>query len=475
MLKVTVIGAGLAGSEAALQIATRGVEVDLFEMRPKTPTPAHQTPHFAELVCSNSFGSDGAGSASRMLKDELTALDAQVLASARKAQVPAGNSLAVDRDVFSKEVTRLVETHPKITIHREELTALPEEGMVVIATGPLTSDALARDIAERVGAGGLYFYDAISPIVSAESLDMSKLFKANRWDKGDTADFLNLPLTEEQYNTLIDDLLSGEVMLPHDFEEERYFEGCMPVEAIAARGRKTLAFGPLRPVGLHHPVTGKRAHAVIQLRTENKFFTAYNLVGFQTKLKYGEQQRIFRKLPGLENAEFLRLGSMHRNTYLDSPRVLMPTLQLKCDPRLLLAGQLTGTEGYLESSATGWLAGTNAARLALGEAPIVLPSDTMLGALLVAITDESKENFQPTNSNIGILPPLAEPIRDKKLRYLAYAERSAASLENWKSSGSQSPKADCSLRCNLHGRPSGSQSPKADCESGRGGKLVPFP
>lgn len=430
--RITVIGAGLAGSEAAWQIANHGLTVDLYEMRPTKPTPAHQTQGFAELVCSNSFGSEGPASAPGMLKIELETLGAFVLSMAKKHQVPAGNSLAVDRVAFSEEITRTLEAHPNIRVHREELTDLPEEGIVVVATGPLTSDALARALAERVGQGSLYFYDAISPIVATESLDMSQLFKANRYDKGESPDFLNIPLNEAQYNTLVDDLLAGEVVLPHDFEEEKYFEGCMPIEAIAARGRKTLSFGPMRPVGLTDPKTGRWPFAVVQLRTENKYFTAYNLVGFQTKLKYGEQARIFKKLPGLENAEFLRLGCMHRNTYLDSPRVLRPTLQLKCDGRLLLAGQLTGTEGYLESSATGWLAGTNAARLALGQAPITLPLETILGALAAAITDESREGFQPMNSNMGILPPLEKPVKEKKLRHVAYAERSRAAVVAWK-------------------------------------------
>lgn len=443
--RVAVIGAGLAGSEAAWQIAQQGVDVDLYEMRPSRPTPAHQTNQFAELVCSNSFGSDGAASAPRMLKDELHALGAFVLGCARKHQVPAGNSLAVDRVAFSEEVTKALSSHPRITIHREEVTSLPQSGITVVATGPLTSESLAKDLAGRLGERSLYFYDAISPIVSADSLDMETIFRANRYGKGDSQDFLNIPLTKEQYETLIDDLLNAEVVLPHDFEEERYFEGCMPIEAIAARGRMTLAFGPMRPVGLIDPRTNRRSFAVIQLRTENAFFTAYNLVGFQTKLKYPEQLRIFRKLPGLENAEFLRLGCMHRNTYLDSPRVLLPTLQLRKHQNTFLAGQLTGTEGYLESSATGFLAGTNAARLAKEEPLLVLPNKTILGALTAAITDPNKENFQPMNSNLGILPPLENPPRDKKLRNAAYAERSRESLKNWQleATGLQFPLEDC--------------------------------
>lgn len=431
MKQLTIIGGGLAGSEAAWQAAEAGITVDLYEMRPVARTPAHQTDHFAELVCSNSFGSDSPNSASRLLKDELEALGAFVLGKAREACVPAGASLAVDRLRFSESVTAALQAHPNIRVHRQEIPALPAEGTVIVATGPLTSQALAADLLKRVGGESLYFYDAISPIVSTDSLDLSKMFFANRYDKGETADFLNIPLTKEQYETLVADLLSGDVMVPHDFEEERYFESCMPIEALAARGPKTLAFGPMKPVGLTDPKTGRWAYAVIQLRAENRFRTAYNLVGFQTKLKYPEQQRIFRKLPGLENAEFLRLGSMHRNTYIDSPRVLAPTLQLRQDPRVFIAGQLTGTEGYLESSATGLLAGKNAARLLNGESPLQLPADTMLGALLAAITDETKKNFQPMNSNMGILPPLPQRSKDRPARNAAMTARAKESLAGW--------------------------------------------
>lgn len=434
--RVTVIGAGLAGSEAAWQIARAGVPVVLHEMRPVKQTPAHQTPAFAELVCSNSLGSDAPHSASRILKDELARLDAFVLAIARRHQVPAGASLAVDRNEFSAAITQALESHPLVEIRREEVGEIPGEGIVVVATGPLTTPSLAESLRTLVGEASLYFYDAISPIVSTESLDLDRMYYANRWDKGETKDFLNIPLDRAQYEALVDDLLSGEVVLPHDFEEEKYFEGCMPIEAIAARGRQTLAFGPMRPVGLVDPRTGKRPYAVVQLRAENKFLTAYNLVGFQTKLKYKEQERVFRKLPGLESAEFLRLGCMHRNTYLHSPRLLAPTLQLRAHPRLFVAGQLTGTEGYLESSATGLVAGQNAARLALGAEPYRLPSDTMLGALLGAISDPAREAFQPMNANMGILPPLPPPEppkkkRDKQSRNAGLALRSQARMEAW--------------------------------------------
>lgn len=429
--KVYVIGAGLAGSEAAFQIAKRGVPVILYEMRPQKMTEAHASGNCAELVCSNSLGSLTPHSASRILKEEITQLSAFVLAKAFENQVPAGTSLAVDRELFSQKVTEEIQKNPLITFQMEELTQIPEDGIVIIATGPLTTPALARNISEYLGQGSLYFYDAISPIVSMESLDLEKMFYANRYDKGETKDFLNIPLTKEQYETLVADLLSGDCMLPHDFEEEKYFEGCMPIEALAKRGPKTLAFGPMKPVGLTDPKTGRWPYAAIQLRTENKFHTAYNLVGFQTKLKYKEQERVFRKLPGLENAEFLRLGSMHRNTYLDSPRALLPTLQLKKDPRIFIAGQLTGTEGYLESSATGLVAGINAARLAKGEGPVVFPTETMLGSLLAAITDETRTHFQPINSNMGILPPMEQRIRDKKERNEKFSLRSQASIASY--------------------------------------------
>ena len=421
--KVTVVGGGLAGSEAAWQLAKRGIAVSLYEMRPTRPTEAHKTNHCAELVCSNSFGSLSDHSASRILKDEIASMGSLILETAREFAVPSGASLSVDRDKFSRAITLALESHPLITIHREEISVIPEEGIVIIATGPLTSPSLSSSLLHKVGGESLYFYDAISPIVSADSLDFSKMYFANRWDKGESKDFLNIPLTQEQYDMLVDDLLSGDVMLPHDFEEEKYFEGCMPIEAIAARGRKTLSFGPMRPVGLRDPSTGKRPAAVIQLRTENEHKTAYNLVGFQTKLKYGEQLRVFRKLPGLENAEFLRLGSMHRNTYLNSPQVLQPTLQLRNDPRVFIAGQLTGTEGYLESSATGLFAGLNAARLARAENLLTLPDTTMLGALLKSITDPTRIPFQPMNANMGVLPPVLQEGDKKKLDKAVRNER----------------------------------------------------
>lgn len=429
-----MIGAGLAGSEAAMQLARRGVAVDLYEMRPQRMTEAHTTAHCAELVCSNSFGSQAPNAASRILKDELRQLGAFVLTTAQENAVPAGASLAVDREKFSQAITLALKSHPLIQFHEEEMASLPQEGIVIVATGPLTTKPLCQSLATLLGEKSLYFYDAISPILSADSLDMNFMFRANRYDKGDTADFLNIPLTKAEYESFVDDLLTAEVVLPHDFEEEKYFEGCMPIEALAARGKKTLAFGPLKPAGLTDPKTGRWPYAAIQLRLENQHGTSYNLVGCQTKLKYKEQERIFRKLPGLKNAEFLRLGSMHRNTYLHSPKVLSPTLQLRQHPRIFIAGQLTGTEGYLESSATGLIAGVNAARLAQGESLIELPAQSMLGALLQAISEEKRENFQPMNANIGVLPPLATPVRDKAERNRQHAERSQNVISNLMSS-----------------------------------------
>lgn len=430
---IHVIGGGLAGSEAAYQIARRGISVVLHEMRPTKTTEAHTTSQLAELVCSNSFGSINPNSASRILKDELKELGAFVLSVAESIAVPAGASLAVDRTKLSQIITDCLENHPLITLKREEVVELPKEAITIVATGPLTSKGLVNSLKPIFGDDSLYFYDAISPIVATDSLNMEKLYYANRYDKGDTKDFLNIPLSEEQYNTLVDDLLTGEVVLPHNFEEEKYFESCMPIEAIAARGRKTLAFGPMKPVGLNDPKTGKRPFAVVQLRTENTYKTSYNLVGFQTKLKYKEQERIFRKIPGLETAEFLRLGSMHRNTYIDSPKLLERSLRLRSDPKVFVAGQLTGTEGYLESTATGLLAGVNASQLYLDRPGFELPLETILGALLQTITDPNRTNFQPMNVNMGLLPPISTfSGKDKKEKNRLLSLRSSESIKQWK-------------------------------------------
>jgi methylenetetrahydrofolate--tRNA-(uracil-5-)-methyltransferase len=367
-----------------------------------------------------------------MLKDEIQSMGSLTLEVARKCSVPAGASLAVDRNLFAQMMTERLSSHPKIKIKREEVFEIPNEGVVILATGPLTSDALTSSLGSLLGTKSLYFYDAISPIVATDSLDLSQMFFANRYNKGETPDFLNIPLSQERYDQFIQDILGGEVVLPHDFEEEKYFEGCMPIEAIASRGHKTLAFGPMKPVGLPDPKTGKVPYAVIQLRAENRFRTAYNLVGFQTKLRYKEQERIFRTLPGLQEAEFLRLGSMHRNTFIDSPKHLLPTLQMKQHLRIFIAGQLTGTEGYLESSAGGLLAGINASRLIRGSDLLVLPITTMLGALLSSITDSNRKDFQPSNVNMGLLPPDEfTGKKDKKAKYARYALRSQQDLMAW--------------------------------------------
>lgn len=402
--RVTVIGAGLAGSEAAWQILKRGVAVDLFEMRPDVMTGAHKSGDFAELVCSNSLGSVAPHTASQLLKEELETLDSLVLSVARDTAVPAGSSLAVDRALFSRQITERLSSQANLRLLRTEVVAIPPSTVTIVASGPLTSAALASELSRIVGARFLYFYDAISPIVAADSLNLSRMFFANRYQQGTSDDFLNIPLTRQEYERFVDLLLSGEVVLQHDFEAEQYFECCLPIETLAARGKNTLAFGPMKPVGLIDPKTGERPYAAIQLRAENTHRSSYNLVGFQTKLRYDEQRRILRTLPGLEQAEFLRLGSMHRNTFLDSPKLLEPSLQLKNQPNLLVAGQLTGTEGYLESVATGLIAGINASRMIRGLKPVNLPVQSMVGSLISYITDQSRNCFQPINSNFGLLP-----------------------------------------------------------------------
>ncbi len=428
---ITIVGAGLAGSEAAFQLAERGHKVRLIEMSPTRKTEAHRTSNFSELVCSNSFGSESPGAASSLLKDELESLGAFSLSVARAHRVPAGASLAMDQEEFSAEITETLSSHHNIRIIRQEKTEIDANSPTILATGPLTSAALSEGLEKMLGSTGLYFYDAISPIVSLESLDLSQMYFANRYDKGETADFLNVALTKPQYDELVQDLLAAEAVVPKDFEEEKYFEGCMPVEALAKRGENTLRFGPLKPVGLSQG-RPEKPYAVIQLRAENKYKTSYNLVGFQTKMKYGEQTRVFRKLPGFANAEFLPLGSMHRNTHLDSPRQLLSTLQLKNNPTIFVAGQLTGTEGYLEATASGWLASFNCHLLLEGKPLAIPPLDTMLGALMRAITDASKKNFQPLNSNFGILPPIEEKIRDKMERRQRICDRALKSLNSWK-------------------------------------------
>ncbi|AEJ43254.1 methylenetetrahydrofolate--tRNA-(uracil(54)-C(5))-methyltransferase (FADH(2)-oxidizing) TrmFO [Alicyclobacillus acidocaldarius] len=427
MTHVTVIGAGLAGSEAAWQAANRGAKVTLYEMRPVQMTPAHHTDRFAELVCTNSLRSNSITNAVGLLKEEMRRLDSVIMRAADAHAVPAGNALAVDRDSFSQRVTELVSQHPNITVVREEVTEIPKDGVVVVATGPLTSPALSEDIRRLVGHGELYFYDAAAPIVTKESIDMSKVFFQSRYDQGDAA-YINCPMTEEEFEAFYDALVHAECAELKDFEEERYFEGCMPIEALAKRGKQTLLFGPMKPVGLRDPRTGRRPFAVVQLRQDNAAATLYNMVGFQTHLKWGEQKRVFRMIPGLEQAEFVRYGVMHRNTYINSPVALLPTYQAKARPTLFFAGQMTGVEGYVESAASGLIAGINAARVAAGQDALVFPPTTSMGSLAHYITHASPQGFQPMNATFGIFPPLDPPVKDKKARYERYAERALEDL-----------------------------------------------
>ena len=429
MEKVTVIGAGLAGCEAAAKLSSLGFRVVLREMKPEKYSPAHKSENFAELVCSNSLKALRLESAAGLLKEEMRRLGSLVMEAAEKTSVAAGGALAVDRDLFSEYITDKIRSDPNIEVVTGEVTELPESGAVIVATGPLTSDALAENLRERFG-GTLSFYDAVAPIVTADSLDWDRVFLGARYDRGD-ADYVNCPMERDEYDAFYDALVSAERAPLHEFDsaDPKVYEGCMPVEIMASRGRDTLRFGPLRPVGLSDPKTGRRPWANVQLRRENAAGTLYNLVGFQTNLKFGEQKRVFSMIPGLENAEFVRYGVMHRDTFMDSPRLLDRNLSLKSEPRLFFAGQFTGVEGYTESAATGILAGINAARYLSGEAPLILPETTMLGALVGYITDESVSNFQPMGANMGILPPLENKIRHKDERYAALAQRATAALE----------------------------------------------
>ena len=429
MEKVTVIGAGLAGCEAAAKLSSLGFRVVLREMKPEKYSPAHKSENFAELVCSNSLKALRLESAAGLLKEEMRRLGSVVMEAAEKTSVAAGGALAVDRDLFSEYITDKIRSDPNIEVVTVEVTELPESGAVIVATGPLTSDALAENLRERFG-GTLSFYDAVAPIVTADSLDWDRVFLGARYDRGD-ADYVNCPMERDEYDAFYDALVSAERAPLHEFDsaDPKVYEGCMPVEIMASRGRDTLRFGPLRPVGLSDPKTGRRPWANVQLRRENAAGTLYNLVGFQTNLKFGEQKRVFSMIPGLENAEFVRYGVMHRDTFMDSPRLLDRNLSLKSEPRLFFAGQFTGVEGYTESAATGILAGINAARYLSGEAPLILPETTMLGALVGYITDESVSNFQPMGANMGILPPLENKIRHKDERYAALAQRATAALE----------------------------------------------
>ena len=426
---VNVIGAGLAGSEAAWQIAKRGVKVRLFEMRPVKQTPAHHTDKFAELVCSNSLRANNLTNAVGVIKEEMRMLDSLIIQSADNSSVPAGGALAVDRHDFSGRVTDAIRNHPMIEIVNGEVTEIPE-GITIIATGPLTSPALAEKIKEITGQDYLYFYDAAAPIVEKDSIDMNKVYLKSRYDKGEAA-YLNCPMTEEEFNLFYDALVEAEVVPLKEFEKEVYFEGCMPVEVMAARGRKTLLFGPMKPVGLEDPKTGKRPYAVIQLRQDDAAGTLYNIVGFQTHLKWGPQKEVLQLIPGLENVEIVRYGVMHRNTFINSPTVLQPTYQLKADKQIFFAGQMTGVEGYVESAGSGLLAGINAAKLALDEELIVLPPETALGSMARYITEADPRNFQPMNVNFGLFPNLEKKVRDKKERTEQLANRALTTIQNF--------------------------------------------
>jgi len=429
--KVIVIGAGLAGSEAAWQLAKRGVNVDLYEMRPKKMTPAHKTQNFAELVCSNSLRANNITNAVGLLKEEMRRLDSLIIKCADATQVPAGGALAVDRDKFSEMITETIKNHPNINVIEEEITQIPKGDIpVVVATGPLTSDALSQDIRTYTKQEGLYFYDAAAPIIEKDSIDMNKVYLKSRYDKGEAA-YLNCPMTKDEFFNFYNALITAEAAPLKEFEKEIYFEGCMPFEEMAKRGEKTLLFGPMKPVGLEDPKTDKRPYAVVQLRQDNSEGTLYNIVGFQTHLKWGEQKRIINLIPGLENANIVRYGVMHRNTYLNSPQLLEKTYKLKEEKNIFFAGQMTGVEGYVESAASGIVAALNAL-YNQEDKQIIFPTETMIGAMANYIVDNTSKNFQPMNANFGIIKPLPERIKDKKEKYERYANRSLEILENFK-------------------------------------------
>ncbi len=424
--RITVIGAGLAGVEAANQIAKRGISVDLYEMKPIKKSPAHKSDNFAELVCSNSLKASRIDSAAGLLKEEMRLFGSVCLDAADKASVAAGGALAVDRDIFSSLITEEIKANPKITIHHEVVDKIPD-GICVIASGPLTDAALAENIREFTGSEHLSFYDAAAPIVTSDSIDFTKAFFASRYGKGDGDDYINCPMNKEEYEIFHSALISAESAVTHEFD---VYEGCMPVEVLAKRGEDSIRFGPLKPVGLRDPRTDRRPWAVVQLRRENSKGSMYNLVGFQTNLKFGEQKRVFSLIPGLENAEFVRYGVMHRNTFINSPKLLNKNLALKIDNRVFFAGQLSGVEGYMESAASGIIAGINAVKTLLSEEPLILPDFTMIGALTGYITDETVTNFQPMGANFGVLPPLDTHIRDKRERYAALSDRSLSWFKN---------------------------------------------
>src|SRR5438874_95469 len=435
MREVRIIGAGLAGSEAAWQCARRGISVELCEMRPVRSTPAHQTANFAELVCSNSLKSDSANTAPWLLKEEMRRAGSLLLEIAEACAVPAGHALAVDREIFSARVTETISREPLIQIRREEVTQIHEDGApTIIATGPLTSGALSAEIARLSGNDHLYFYDSISPIVDAGSIDMSRVYMAARYDKG-TADYINCPFNKEEYERFIDALTSAESVEAKDWEQLNYFEGCLPIEEIARRGRETLRFGPMKPVGLKDPRTGKIPHAVVQLRKENQRADSYNLVGFQNHLKYGEQARVLRLIPGLENAKFLRYGQIHRNTYIDAPALLTPTLQLRRFHQVFFARPISGVEGYTESIATGMLAGLYATAMTKGKPLVAAPRESALGSIIMYITHADPKNFQPANITFDLLPALDDNVRfrvrEKRVRHRIQCERALDAFNDW--------------------------------------------
>jgi methylenetetrahydrofolate--tRNA-(uracil-5-)-methyltransferase len=454
MSVVRIIGAGLAGSEAAWQCARRGVAVELYEMRPVRSTPAHQTGEFAELVCSNSLKSDSVNAAPWLLKEEMRRAGSLLLEIARACAVPAGHALAVDRTTFAAKVTEAVSREALITVRREEVTSVDESTITVIATGPLTSDALAGEIGRLSESGGefesadggdgsragaptpqrsplrLYFYDSISPIVEADSIDMEKVYLAARYDKG-TADYINCPMSKEEYDRFLDALMAAESVEERDWEKLNYFEGCLPIEEIARRGRDTLRFGPMKPVGLRNPRTGQQPYAVVQLRQENLRADSYNLVGFQNHLKFGDQARVMRLIPGLENAHFLRFGQIHRNTYINGPTLLRDTLQMKAHPRVLFAGQICGVEGYVESIATGLMAGVHAATLAAGGEAVAPPRSSAFGSLMHYVTKADPRNFQPANITFDLLPALEKRVRDRQERHRLQCEAALREFDGW--------------------------------------------
>lgn len=429
-MSVNVIGAGLAGCEAAWRVAESGVEVNLFEMKPSKFTPAHKSANFAELVCSNSLKAERISSAAGLLKAEMSILGSLLLQCAKECRVPAGGALAVDRNKFAELVTARIRAHPLIKVVEKEVTTLPKDGVTIVATGPLTSEGLSGEIASMCG-GALSFFDAAAPIITAESIDMDHAFFASRYDKGDDAAYINCPLDKAEYEAFYNELITAQRAEIHDVDvqDPKVYEGCMPVEVMAQRGEDTLRFGPMKPVGLRDPKTGHRPWAVLQLRMENVEGTLYNLVGFQTNLKFGEQRRVFSLIPALKNAEFIRYGVMHRNTFIDSPRVLSSDFSLKDKPKIFFAGQITGVEGYMESAATGIIAGINAVNRFKNRPSVTLPAETMIGALSRYVSVGGENEFQPMGANFGILPALETHIKDKKTRYEAFANRSIKILK----------------------------------------------